>query len=175
MGRRQAGIMIGAVLALAAAANYEPISQAAEQSCESSGKVANLNFTVKDLNGKDVVLSSFKGNVILLDFWATWCPPCKKEIPGFIGLYNKYKPRGFVVLGVSVDDSTSDVKKFVKQFKMNYPVLMGYERDDLKEAFGPMPGFPTTLIISRDANICFQHTGFTPLEPIEEKIKELLQ
>ena len=166
------GLMIGAVLAVETSANFAPELRAAEQSCD--GKVANLKFTIKDIYGKDVALNSFKGNVILLDFWATWCPPCKKEIPGFIGLYNKYKTRGFVVVGVSVDDSTSDVKKFVRQFKMNYPVLMGYERDDLKEAFAPMPGFPTTLVIARDGNICFQHTGFTSLEQIEEKIKTLL-
>ena len=172
MGRSLIGIMIGAVLAVEVCANYAPVLRAAEQSCE--GKIANLNFNIKDINGKDVALNSFKGNVILLDFWATWCPPCKKEIPEFIGLYNKYKTRGFVVVGVSVDDSTSDVKKFIKQFKMTYPVLMGYERDDLKEAFAPMPGFPTTLVIARDGNICFQHTGFTPPEQIEEKIKALL-
>src|SRR5215510_3392422 len=154
---RTSMLIVGGTTLMFMAANYASKLEAAENVCEANGKIADLHFTVKDINGKDVALSAFKGNVILLDFWATWCPPCKKEIPGFIGLYNKYKQRGFVALGVSVDDSPSDVKKFVKQFKMNYPVLIGYERDDLKEAFSPMPGFPTTLVISRDANICFQH------------------
>jgi peroxiredoxin len=165
------GIIIGAVFALAAA-SYAPIYQAAEQSC--NGKVANLNFNIKDLDGKDVALSSFKGNVILLTFWATWCPPCKEEIPDLIGLYDKYKQSGLVVLGVSVDESSADVKKFVKQYKVNFPVVMGYDRQDVQNAFGPVPAYPTTVVISRDGKICFQHTGSTPLEKIEEKIKAFL-
>ena len=173
--RKYLRIAIGTALLFAIAANKPPKSEAAEDVCEVHGKVADLNFTVKDINGKDVALSAFKGNVILLDFWATWCPPCKKEIPGFIGLYKTYKPRGFVVLGVSVDDSMSDVKKFIKQFKMNYPVLIGHDREDLQKAFAPMPGFPTTFVIARDGSICFQHTGFTPLDQFESKIKALLQ
>jgi len=174
MLRTMIGIVIGTALAFIMFAAHTPNSQAAQEVCEITGKVSNFNFTVKDINGKDVALSVFKGNVVLLDFWATWCPPCKKEIPGFIGLYNKYRSRGLVVLGVSVDDSTSDVKKFAKQFKMNYPVLIGHDRDDLKQAFAPMPGFPTTFVIARDGTICFQHTGFTPLEQFEHKIKALL-
>jgi peroxiredoxin len=167
-------LAIGAALVFGIAANRPSTSAAAEDVCEVHGKAADLSFTVNDINGKAVALSAFKGNVILLDFWATWCPPCKKEIPGFIGLYNTYKPRGFVVLGVSVDDSTPDVKKFVRQFKMNYPVLMGRDREDLQKAFGPMPGFPTTFVIARDGSICFQHTGFAPLDQFERKIRALL-
>ena len=174
MLRTAIGIVIVTALAFMVFANHPPKTKAAEDVCESTGNVANLDFTVKDINGKDVALSAFKGNVILLDFWATWCPPCKKEIPGFIGLYDRYKSRGLVVLGVSVDDSTSDVKKFIKQFKMNYPVLIGHDRDDLRKAYAPMPGFPTTFLIARDGKICFHHTGFTPLEEFEEKIKSLL-
>jgi peroxiredoxin len=174
MVRTTIGIVIATAVSFILFTSHAPKIKAAEDVCESSGKVANLDFTVKDINGKDVALSAFKGSVILLDFWATWCPPCKKEIPGFIQLYNTYKSRGLVVLGVSVDDSTSDVKKFIKQFKMNYPVLIGNDRDDLQQAFAPMPGYPTTFVIARDGRICFHHTGFTPLGQFEEKIKALL-
>jgi peroxiredoxin len=174
MLKNSIGSMIVVVLAFMIAANYGAELEAAQPVCAADGKVANLDFTVKDINGKDVALNAFKGNVILLDFWATWCPPCKKEIPGFVKLYNSYKSRGFVVLGVSVDDSASDVKKFIKQYKMNYPVLMGHERLDLQKAFAPMPGFPTTFVIARDGSICFQRTGYTPVEQFESKIKELL-
>src|SRR6266496_2880116 len=139
MLKTKAGIAMGTALALLMFANQPSKSRAAEEVCEGNAKVADLNFTVRDINGKDVTLSAFKGNVILLDFWATWCPPCKKEIPGFVGLYNSYKSRGFVVLGVSVDEAPSDVKKFAKQFKMNYPILLGHDRDDLKNAYAPMP------------------------------------
>jgi peroxiredoxin len=159
--------VIGAVL-------FFPQAQAAEEVCQSPGKAANLNFMVKDIVGKDVALNSFKGEVVLLDFWATWCPPCRKEIPGFIELYKTYQSRGFVVVGVSVDDSTKDVKKFVEKYRVNYPVLDGHLRLDLQKAFGPMLGFPTTFLINRDGNICFSHTGFTPLEDFERRIKALL-
>ena len=86
------------------------------QSCDPKGKPAQLDFTLKDMNGKDVTLSAYKGKVILLDFWATSCGPCKIEIPGFVEMYKKYGPEGFVVLGVSVDDPVSKLKPFVDQF-----------------------------------------------------------
>ena len=87
-------------------------SQAADKSpCDPKGKVANLNFTLKDMNGKDVALSAYKGKVILLDFWATWCGPCKIEIPGFVEMYTKYERQGFVVLGVSIDDPVSKLSR----------------------------------------------------------------
>ena len=174
MVRTSIGIVTGSAFLLIFLATHPLKSRAADEVCKSNAKIANLNFTVKDINGKDVALSEFKGNVILLDFWATWCSPCRKEIPGFVQLYNTYQSRGFVVLGVSVDDSLPPVKKFVQQFKVNYPVLVGHDRADLQKAFAPMPGYPTTFIIARDGRICFQHTGFAPLEQFEEKIKALL-
>jgi len=166
-------IIIGTTLAFLGLSSLYP-SKAAEEICDSNGKVANLNFTLKDINGKEVDLSSFKGNVIVLDFWATWCPPCRKEIPGYIELYNNYKSQGFVVVGVSMDESLADLKKFVKQYNINYPILIGYDREDLRRAFAPIPGYPTSFIIGRDGKICSRHTGNTPLEQFERKIKALL-
>src|ERR1700689_2040833 len=116
--------------------------QAAESVCSAGAKPANLNLEFKDIQGKSVNLSGYKGKVILLDFWATWCPPCRKEIPGFIELYNTYKSRGLVVIGVSMDDTddTPDVKRFAEQFKIDYPILLGFGRDEeLKPAFGELP------------------------------------
>ena len=171
--RRTIGIIIGTALAFIGFSSLSP-SIAAQEVCDSTGKVANLNFTVKDINGKDVDLSSFKGNVIILDFWATWCPPCRKEIPGYIELYNKYKSQGFAVVGVSVDESLADLKKFVKQYKINYPILIGHDREDLQRAFAPIPGYPTSFVIGRDGRICSRHTGDRPLDQLERKIKALL-
>src|SRR6478672_10019416 len=104
-------------------------------SCPANAKPANLNFTLKDLNNKDVKLSAFKGKVILLDFWATWCGPCKIEIPWFIEFQRKYKDQGFTVLGVSMDEGGwSEVRPFLDQMKMNYPILLG--NDDMTAPFG---------------------------------------
>ena len=147
-------------------------SPAAEAICSADAKAANLDFTLQDLHGKPFALSDYKGKVVLLDFWATWCPPCRKEIPGFIELYNKYRSRGFAVIGVSMDESTSDVKRFAKQFNMNYPILMGAGRDDLESAFGPLP-LPTAFVIGRDGRICAKHEGLTPKEQFEREIVSL--
>ena len=150
-------------------------SEAADATaCDPNAKMANLNFTVKDMNGKDVTFSSFKGKVILLDFWATWCGPCKVEIPGFVDLYTRYQSRGLVVLGFSVDDPVSKLKPYAAQLKMNYPVLVGNGRNDVQEAFGPNWGLPTSYLIGRDGRICKKHTGFATKEQFEKEITGLL-
>src|ERR1700728_2326208 len=152
-------------------------SEAAEGVCNVHPKSANLNFTFKDLHGKSVTLSDYKGKVVLLDFWATWCPPCRKEIPGFVELYNTYKSRGLVVIGVSMDDTddTPDVKRFAEQFKIDYPILLGFGReDDLKPAFGELP-LPTSFVIARDGRIYARHDGLIAKEQVEREISGLLQ
>jgi thiol-disulfide isomerase/thioredoxin len=118
-------------------------------------------------------LESYKGDVILLDFWATWCAPCRKQIPELISLYDRYKSRGVVVLGVSVDESPAAVEKFVKELHVNYPILLGGARDDLQQAFGP-PGFPTLYIIDRSGQIRSQHTGLISMEEVERTVNLLL-
>ncbi len=138
-------------------------------------KTANLNFTLKDVNNSNVKLSQFKGKVILLDFWATWCGPCKTEIPGFVELHNKYAKDGLVVIGVSVDDTLDKLKPFVSEFKMNYTVLQGLNHDDfVEDAYGPMLGIPTTFVIGRDGRICSKHVGMSTKEAFEREIKSLL-
>jgi peroxiredoxin len=167
-------VLLGVGLAAMLHAPLPKLEAAQTEVCDTNGKIANLDFVLKDIDGKDVALSAYKGKVILLDFWATWCAACKIEIPGFVELYKKYQSRGFVILGVSVDDPVPALKAFAKQFKMNYPVLPGADRDDIKDAFGPLYGFPTSFIISRDGRICTQHTGFAPKEEFERAIKALL-
>jgi cytochrome c biogenesis protein CcmG/thiol:disulfide interchange protein DsbE len=142
--------------------------------CDPKAKTANLGFTLKDIAGKDVALGAYKGKVILLDFWATWCAPCKVEIPWFVEFYKKYQSQGFVVLGVSIDDSVEKLKPFVAQYKMNYPVLIGDGRDDMKDAYGPLIGFPTSVLIARDGTICRTHIGYAPKEQFERDLKALL-
>ena len=148
-------------------------SQTAEPICSGDAKAANYDLTLKDIHGKSFALSDYKGKVVLLDFWATWCPPCRKEIPGLVELYDRYRSRGFAVIGVSMDETTSDVKRFAKQLKINYPILVGAGRDDLEPAFGPLP-LPTSLVIARDGRICARHDGFTPKEQFEREIIPLI-
>jgi thiol-disulfide isomerase/thioredoxin len=151
----------------------EPEATAA-QICQPAGEMADLNFTLKDMNGADVTLADYAGSVILLDFWATWCGPCKIEIPGFVELYDRYGPEGFIPLGSSVDDPVDRLHLFAEEFGMDYPVLVGDGRDDVKEAFGPLIGFPTTYVIARDGTVCAKHVGFAPREEFEAAIRALL-
>jgi thiol-disulfide isomerase/thioredoxin len=166
--RRFLAAVLGAGLA-----TLVPLAAYAE-GCDADAKPANLDFVIKDMNGEDVRLSDYKGQVILLDFWATWCAPCRIEIPGFIELYDKYGPQGFVVIGFDVDDPVPAIQSFAAELEMNYPVLVGADRDDVKEAFGPPVGYPTSFIIDREGKICASHTGFAPKEQFEQEILPLL-
>src|SRR5262245_25716848 len=142
--------------------------------CPANAKPANLNFTLKDLNNKDVNLASYKGKVILLDFWATWCGPCKIEIPWFVEFQQKYGKDGLRVVGVSIDDTLDKLKPFVADYKMNYTVLQGLDHDDVQDAFGPMFGVPVTVVISRTGKICKKHVGLGSKPDFENAIKSLL-
>jgi thiol-disulfide isomerase/thioredoxin len=142
--------------------------------CPANAKAANLNFTLKDVDNRDVQLSSFKGKVVLLDFWATWCGPCKIEIPWFIEFQKKYGKDGLQVVGVSVDDTVDKLKPYVANAKMNYVVLQGLDHDEVQDAFGPMFGIPVTAVISRDGRICAKHVGLSSKDTFETEIKSLL-
>jgi cytochrome c biogenesis protein CcmG, thiol:disulfide interchange protein DsbE len=137
-------------------------------------KVAPLNYTLKDMNGKPVTLADYKGKVIMLNFWATWCGPCQAEIPMFVKLQDKYRDQGLVFLGVSIDDEPPQLLAYASRMKMNYPVLVGSDHEDLQEAYGPMVGIPTTMLIGRDGSICTKYMGAQTLERFERDIKALL-
>ena len=161
-----------ASIALALVATWLPL-RAAENGCSADARPVNLSLRFKDIHGKSVTLSDYRGKVVVLDFWATWCPPCRNEIPGLIALYDAYRSKGLVVVGVSMDDSTSDIKKFAKKIGMNYPILLGNGHDDLEPVFGQLP-LPKAFVISRDGKICFKHEGMTEKEQLEREIGQLL-
>jgi thiol-disulfide isomerase/thioredoxin len=140
--------------------------------CLANAKPAK-DFTLPGLDGKPVTLSAYKGKVVLLNFWATWCGPCKAEIPGFVELQQQYK-NDLVVVGLSVDDTADKAKAFADQYKVNYPMVLGEGRDDIQDAYGPIYGIPASFLISRDGKVCKRHLGIAPKAQFEREIKALL-
>jgi peroxiredoxin len=128
-------------------------------------------FTLTDLNGKNVSLADFKGKVVILDFWATWCPPCRKEIPDFVTMQKEYGARGVQVVGVALDELPK-VQAFVQENGMNYPVLMG--TDAVVARYGGIEGIPTTFIIDRKGKIVERFEGFRPRSVFVDAITPLL-
>lgn len=149
----------------------DPVADTA--ACMANAKPANFDFTMKDLEGKDVALSSYKGKVVLLNFWATWCGPCKAEIPGFVELQEKYKD-DLVIVGFSVDDPADKAKAFAAEYKINYPILLGEGREDVQESYGPIWGIPASFLISKDGKVCRKHLGIAPKAVFEKEIVALM-
>jgi cytochrome c biogenesis protein CcmG/thiol:disulfide interchange protein DsbE len=132
------------------------------------------NFALKDAHGKTVKLSDFKGKVVLLDFWATWCGPCQIEIPWFEEFQRKYKDRGFEVVGVSMDDDGWKViTPFVQQKKINYRILLG--DDATGSLYGGVDALPMTLVIDRDGRIASVHVGLASKGDFADVIEKLLE
>jgi peroxiredoxin len=143
----------------------------AAPSCKAVGK-ANLNFKLKDMNGKVVNLADYKGQVVIVNFWATWCGPCKLEIPEFVRAYAANKDKGFAILGVSIDDTAAQLKAFAAEYKVNYPLLLNDEK--FETAYGPIYGVPVSIIIGRDGSICRRHMGELKKDILERELKSLL-
>jgi thiol-disulfide isomerase/thioredoxin len=135
---------------------------------------ANFKFSFKDADGRKVSLSKFKGKVIILDFWATWCVPCKAEIPGFIALQKKYGDRGLQIIGLSVDDSQSMAKKYSDEMKMNYPILLADGKEDILRAYDPIKSIPVSVVIDRQGRIVSRHVGIAAMDVFEKEIASLL-
>jgi thiol-disulfide isomerase/thioredoxin len=129
-------------------------------------------ISLTDIEGKRLDLADYKGKVVVLDFWATWCGPCRIEIPGLMEMQSKYASRGFSVIGIAMQDDPGSVVEFYKEFKVNYRVAVGTER--IGELYGGVFGLPMTFLIGRDGRIYARHAGATNPAVIEDEVQQLL-
>jgi peroxiredoxin len=131
------------------------------------------DFTLKDIDGKPVKLSDYKGKVVLLNFWATWCGPCKIEIPWFMDFEQNYKDKSFAVLGISLDeDGWESVKPYIAQKKINYRVVIGTEQ--VAQLYGEVDSLPTTFMIDREGRVAAVHVGLVSKSDYIHDIVQLL-
>ena len=133
-----------------------------------------LDFALKDAGGKTVKLSDYRGKVVLLNFWATWCAPCKIEIPWFVEFQQTYKNRDFAVLGVSMDeDGWDSVRPYMAEHKLNYPVVVG--GDSIERMFGGVDDLPTTFLVDRNGHIVKKHVGLISKNSWQDEIGTMLK
>lgn len=131
------------------------------------------DFTVTDLGGKIFQLSALKGKVVLIDFWATWCPPCREEIPHFKELYAAYGGKGLEIIGLALDPGgVADVAPFVREQQIPYPIAMGTPA--LVQAYGGIRGIPTTFLVDKQGRIAKKYVGYHGKEVFEGEIRTLL-
>jgi peroxiredoxin len=160
----------------------ETEAEAEENSTGLNGKLAP-NFTLADLNGKKVSLASYRGHPMVVDFWATWCGPCKVEIPWFEKLHDQYASQGLEILGVSSDDldkddpaklftEKRDIADFAQKMHMNYPVLI--DADSIANSYGGLDALPTTFFIDRNGKIVASTIGLAPRDVIEADIQKAI-
>jgi peroxiredoxin len=148
---------------------------AALTSADPAGRAAP-DFELKSIDGKSYKLADLRGKAVLLNFWATWCPPCKIEIPWFIELQKQYANQGLVVVGVAMDDDTNKQKvvaDFANQMKIDYPILLG--TDQVADQYGGVDALPTTFFIGRDGKIVRRVMGLAGHSEFEEAIQAALK
>jgi peroxiredoxin len=130
-------------------------------------------LTLTDLNGSKIDTSSYAGKVVLVNFWAAWCTPCASEVPQLMALQDKYRAQGFQIIGISMEDRDKALRDFYRNYKMNYPVIVGSTK--IAEAYGGILGLPTTFLISRDGRIREKYSGLVDFPKLEQEIVTMLK
>jgi cytochrome c biogenesis protein CcmG/thiol:disulfide interchange protein DsbE len=164
---------VAAAVIIGAISVYYNMNPTPAQSAASAaeGKGTAPQFSLTDVHGNQVSLAQYRGKVVILDFWAPWCPPCRKEIPDFISLQRQYASQGLQVIGIGLDEP-ANVTSFVQQNGFNYPVAVG--DDATANLYGGVSGLPTTFIIDRNGTIRNRFEGFTDRSVFEQEIRKLL-
>ena len=167
-------LMAAALLALTACVqDATPDYRDTVQAASNEERKPAPDFTLKDAEGRDVKLSDYKGKVVLLNFWATWCGPCKIEMPWFVEFQRKYKDRGFSVIAVSLDDEGWEVvRPFADRLELNFPVVVG--SNEMADKYGGVAALPTSFIIDKEGLIVTSHMGLVGRGAYEEDIEALL-
>jgi len=129
------------------------------------------NFTLKSLSGKNLKLSEMTGNVVLINFWASWCGPCREEMPLLNALHKKYEPLGFTVIGVNVEEQAANARGFLNDFPVDFPVLLD-NKNQVSKMYNVI-AMPTTVVVDRDGNMRFLHKGYKPGD--EEKYRKMVK
>jgi len=148
--------------------------------CETNADTKEVkapDFTLEDLSGKNISLNQYKGNIVVLDFWATWCQPCRMAIPELVKLQDAYKDKGLVILGISVDSADTKnayLSSFKEKFKINYPILRVDEKTAGKYLGDSEVSIPTLFIVNRDGMVVDMHSGYSP-GAVEKSLKKILQ
>ncbi len=174
-------LLVGVILLLGYGLEKFELSprKTAKVECLGKGELSAPVFSLPDMNGRKVDLASFKGKVIVLEFWATWCAPCREEIPVVNQIYKAYREKGLVVIGISLDRKPpQEVKKFLDEMQVEYLNVMGneetLERYSQVANLGPIRGIPATFVIDRQGRICQRYMGLTGKRILEEAIKAVL-
>jgi len=129
-------------------------------------------FLLNDLSGQEISTANWRGKVVLLNFWATWCPPCRDEIPEMIELSKRFRDH-LQIVGVSMDDGPSgDVRQFAREMGINYPIVMGSET--LSSEYGGVPALPTSFVVNTDGRIVQKHEGLYPIDRYDSEVRSLL-
>ncbi|HTM11373.1 MAG TPA: TlpA disulfide reductase family protein [Bryobacteraceae bacterium] len=163
-----------AALALLLASCSRPSSSPTSDLKSQAERKAAPNFSLKDADGNAVNLADYRGKVVLVNFWATWCGPCEAEIPWFIEFEKKYKDQGFAVLGVSMDDDGwKSVRPYIASHKINYRIMIGSEV--VSQQFGEIESLPTSFVLDREGRIAANHVGLVDKVDYQNEIVKLLQ